>query len=89
MLKRLLHRWEEYQKRRVAYWQLHNLTDQELNDIGISRGDIYGGIQRPYPMRLLPHLIIVILLLGWIDGGRGLKVIYYKYSTTYSHTRVT
>ena len=28
-------------------------------------------------MRLLPHLIIVILLLGWIDGGRGLKVIYY------------
>ena len=41
MLKRLLHRWEEYQKRRVAYWQLQNLTDQELNDIGISRGDIY------------------------------------------------
>jgi uncharacterized protein YjiS (DUF1127 family) len=41
MLRRLLHRWEEYQKRRVAYWQLHNLTDQELNDIGINRGDIY------------------------------------------------
>jgi len=41
MLRRLLHRWEEYQKRRVAYWQLQNLTDQELNDIGITRGDIY------------------------------------------------
>lgn len=28
---------EQYQKRRVAYWQLNNLTDQELHDIGISR----------------------------------------------------
>lgn len=29
------------QERRVAYWQLNNLTDRELHDIGISRGQIY------------------------------------------------
>ena len=29
------------QERRTAYWQLNNLTDKELHDIGISRGQIY------------------------------------------------
>jgi len=29
------------QERRVAYWQLNSLTDAELHDIGISRGQIY------------------------------------------------
>ena len=28
------------QKRRAAYWQMQNLTDKELRDIGISRAEI-------------------------------------------------
>jgi uncharacterized protein YjiS (DUF1127 family) len=28
------------QERRAAYWQMQNLTDKELRDIGISRADI-------------------------------------------------
>ena len=28
------------QERRAAYWQLQNLTDKELRDIGISRAEI-------------------------------------------------
>lgn len=28
------------QQRRAAYWQMQNLTDKELRDIGISRADI-------------------------------------------------
>jgi len=32
---------QELQQRRVDYWQLKNLTDKELRDIGISRGEIY------------------------------------------------
>jgi uncharacterized protein YjiS (DUF1127 family) len=35
------------QMRRVAYWQLHNMTDKDLKDIGLNRSDIhqvaYGG----------------------------------------------
>jgi len=30
----------EAQMRRVAYWQLQNLTDKDLKDIGITRGEI-------------------------------------------------
>ena len=30
------------QMRRAAYWQLHNMTDKDLKDIGLSRSDIYG-----------------------------------------------
>jgi uncharacterized protein YjiS (DUF1127 family) len=30
----------EIQKRRVAYWQLQNLSDKELRDLNISRHDI-------------------------------------------------
>lgn len=29
------------QMRRAAYWQLHNMTDKDLKDIGISRSDVY------------------------------------------------
>jgi len=32
---------QELQQKRVDYWQLKNLTDKELKDIGISRGEIY------------------------------------------------
>lgn len=28
------------QERRAAYWQLQNMSDAELRDIGISRGNI-------------------------------------------------
>ena len=28
------------QQRRAAYWQMQNLTDKELRDIGISRAEI-------------------------------------------------
>lgn len=40
MFKKLLSKLQENQMRRVAYWQLQNLNDRELNDIGLSRGDI-------------------------------------------------
>ena len=32
---------EENQRRRVAYWQLKNLSDHDLKDIGLNRCDIY------------------------------------------------
>ncbi len=34
------------QQRRVDYWQLQNLSDSDLNDIGISRGEIYDRVYR-------------------------------------------
>ena len=36
---------ESNEKReRVAYWQLNNMSDKALKDIGISRGEIYSKI---------------------------------------------
>ena len=29
------------QERKVALWQLQNMSDMELQDIGVSRGEIY------------------------------------------------
>ena len=40
MLKRLLKRLQDSQQRRADYWLLHNMTDKDLRDIGISRGEI-------------------------------------------------
>lgn len=40
MFKKLLSKLQENQMRRTAYWQLQNLTNKELNDIGLCRGDI-------------------------------------------------
>jgi len=37
---RILTAMQEAQMRRVAHWQLHNMSDRELRDIGISRGQI-------------------------------------------------
>ena len=34
------------QQRRVDYWQLQNLSDSDLDDIGISRGEIYDRVYR-------------------------------------------
>lgn len=40
MLKRIADWFERYQARRVAYFQLYNLTDAQLNDLGLSRHQI-------------------------------------------------
>ena len=40
MLKRLLKRLQDSQQRRADYWLLHNMTDKDLRNIGISRGEI-------------------------------------------------
>ncbi len=37
----LIKKIQHHQQRRVAFWQLNNLTDQQLKDIGINRSDIY------------------------------------------------
>ena len=29
------------QEKRAAYWQLNNMSDKALKDMGITRGDIY------------------------------------------------
>jgi uncharacterized protein YjiS (DUF1127 family) len=39
-IKKLFKKIEKIQTRRAAYWQLQNLTDKELKDIGINRGEI-------------------------------------------------
>ena len=40
MFKRLLNRLQYNQMRRAEYWQLHNMSDNMLKDIGITRGEI-------------------------------------------------
>jgi len=40
MFKKLLTKLQEHQMRRVAYWQLQNLNDRTLYDIGLTRADI-------------------------------------------------
>jgi uncharacterized protein YjiS (DUF1127 family) len=37
----IVRRIQESQTRRVSYWQLKNLTDKDLRDIGLNRADIY------------------------------------------------
>ena len=37
----IIKRIQVNQMRRAAYWQLHNMTDKDLKDVGISRSDIY------------------------------------------------
>ena len=39
-LKTICRAISKAQMRRVAYWQLQNLTDKDLKDIGITRGEI-------------------------------------------------
>jgi len=41
MFTKLYKAMQKAQERKVAYWQLQNLSDRELQDIGISRGQIY------------------------------------------------
>lgn len=40
MLKRLWNKLERYTARRAEYIMLTDMTDRELKDIGISRGEI-------------------------------------------------
>ena len=40
MLKRFFKKLQDSQQRRADYWLLHNMTDKDLRDIGISRGEI-------------------------------------------------
>ena len=40
MFKNIINAIQEAQQRRVAYWQLYNMTEKELKDIGVSRSDI-------------------------------------------------
>ena len=41
MFKRILKRFQENQQRRADYWILMNMSDKELHDMGISRGEVY------------------------------------------------
>ena len=41
MFKKLIKFIQKGQQRKVAYWQLQNMTNQQLKDIGISRSEIY------------------------------------------------
>mgnify|MGYP005676172473 CR=1 FL=1 len=40
MFKKLMKRIQDSQQRRADYWILMNLSDKELHDMGISRGEI-------------------------------------------------
>ncbi len=40
MFKNLLKTLQKHQQRRAEYWQLNNLTDEMLKDIGMTRGEI-------------------------------------------------
>tara|TARA_B100001059_G_C17829251_1_gene583482 strand:- start:3755 stop:3949 length:195 start_codon:yes stop_codon:yes gene_type:complete len=40
MFKKLVKKLQESQMRRVQYWQLNNMSDDALKDIGITRGEI-------------------------------------------------
>tara|TARA_B110000285_G_C14734762_1_gene428068 strand:- start:37 stop:195 length:159 start_codon:yes stop_codon:yes gene_type:complete len=40
MFTRILRLIQRSQMRRAEYWQLHNMSDKMLKDIGITRGEI-------------------------------------------------
>lgn len=44
LLKTIFKKIQEVQERRVAYWQLYNLSDAELRDIGIGRSQIWDAV---------------------------------------------
>ena len=41
MFRRIFKWYQRGQERKVAQWQLENMTDMQLSDIGITRGEIY------------------------------------------------
>ena len=46
MFKRFVKAIQERQERRAAYWQLRNMTDKQLRDIGVSRAEIESKVYR-------------------------------------------
>jgi len=40
MIRKLLTKYTSYRANRTAYYQLMNMTERQLRDLGISRGDI-------------------------------------------------
>jgi len=48
MFKNLLTRIQNHQQRRADYWVLKNMSNKELHDIGISRGEIYNRVYGEY-----------------------------------------
>ena len=40
MFKNFIKKLQVHQQRRAEYWQLNNLTDEMLKDIGMTRGEI-------------------------------------------------
>tara|TARA_E500000318_G_scaffold42903_1_gene40925 strand:+ start:34 stop:198 length:165 start_codon:yes stop_codon:yes gene_type:complete len=44
MFKRLFQKIQDNQQRRADYWLLQNMSDKNLHDMGISRGEIYNKI---------------------------------------------
>jgi len=41
MFKKFMNFIKTSQERKVALWQLENMTDMQLKDIGVTRGQIY------------------------------------------------
>jgi uncharacterized protein YjiS (DUF1127 family) len=46
MFKRFLTKFQKNQQLRADYWILMNMSDKDLIDIGITRGEIKGKIYR-------------------------------------------
>jgi uncharacterized protein YjiS (DUF1127 family) len=46
MFKKLITKFQKSQKLRADYWILMNMSDKDLIDIGITRGEIKGKIYR-------------------------------------------
>ena len=40
MIRKLLTKYNNYMTNRTAYYQLMNMTERQLQDLGISRGEI-------------------------------------------------
>lgn len=47
MLRKILNAIIAYQTKRAAYWQLRNLSDSQLRDMGLTRGEIYDIVYGP------------------------------------------
>ena len=41
MFKKIIKFIQDSQQKKVALWQLQNMSDMELQDIGVSRNEIY------------------------------------------------
>ena len=46
MFKKIIKFIQKSQQKKVALWQLQNMTDMQLKDIGVSRGEIYQKVYR-------------------------------------------